>query len=329
MHTEDTIGSSGVGTDWPVVIVGPTASGKTDVAVALAQRLDGEIINADSMQIYRGMDIGTAKPDQAQREHVPFHLLDVTTPDLPFTVSDWKARAETAIADVLARGRRPIVCGGTGLYIRALLDDWSLAATPADAQIRDALRHEAAQHGLDALYARLTQVDPETAARLHPNDAVRIVRALEVYQVTGTPISVYQAQDRHTRIPRKAFRYGLTLPRPLLFERINSRVDKMLTIGFEDEVRALLQAGYSPALGAMRSLGYKEMTAHILDKQDHAGAVADIKQNTRRFAKRQQTWFRADTLLSWIDAADLDAAAVADLLVSDINRSIDSNQSVN
>ncbi len=320
MHIEEKTGGSSDSTVWPVVIVGPTACGKTDVAVALAERLDGEIINADSMQIYRGMDIGTAKPDQAQRERVPFHLLDVTTPDLPFTVSDWKVRAESAIADTLARGRRPIVCGGTGLYIRALLDDWSLAATPADARIRDALRQEAAQQGPGVLYDRLAQVDPDSAARLHPNDAVRIVRALEVYQVTGTPISVYQAEDRRTRIPRNAFRFGLTLPRPLLYERINSRVNEMLDMGFENEVRGLLQAGYSPALGAMGSLGYKEMTAYILGKQDYTSAVEDIKHNTRRFAKRQQTWFRADTLLSWVDVAELDALAVAALLESDIKQ---------
>lgn len=319
MHTEEQTGIN-VGADWPVVIVGPTACGKTDVAVALAERIDGEIINADSMQVYRSMDIGTAKPDQAQRGRVPFHLLDVTTPDMPFTVSDWKARAESAIADVLARGRRPIVCGGTGLYIRALLDDWSLAATPADVRVRDALKQEAAQHGPNALYARLAQVDPDTAARLHPNDAVRIVRALEVYQVTGTPISVYQAQDRFTRVPRKAFRFGLTLPRPLLYERINSRVNKMLDMGFENEVRALLHAGYSPALGAMGSLGYKEMTAYILGKQDYTSAVEDIKHNTRRFAKRQQTWFRADTLLSWIDVEKLNAPALSVLLEAKIKQ---------
>ena len=302
------------------MIVGPTASGKTEAAVALAERIGGEIINADSMQVYRGMDIGTAKPSPLQRERVPFHLLDVTTPDQQYTVSDWKEMAANAIADVSARGRKPIVCGGTGLYIRALLDDWSLAATPANTGVRDALRVEIAQQGAPVLHTRLAQVDPDTAARLHPNDAVRIVRALEVYQVTGKPISVYQEEDRRTRLPRKAHRFGLTLPRPMLYERIDSRVDAMLAAGLELEARGLLAAGYSPTLGPLRSLGYKEIIAFLTGQQEYSSAVADIKQNTRRFAKRQQTWFRADTLISWIEASEGGTEAVVTAIESQLRQ---------
>ena len=169
----------------PIVLVGPTATGKTDAAIALAERISGEIVNADSVQVYRGLDIGSAKPDQEAQRRVPFHLLDVVSPDQQFTVSDWKTGAEAAIQDIFQRGKMPIVCGGTGLYIRALLEDWSLASTPADPDIRRELEAQQRAQGLETLYARLQAVDAATAARLHPNDAYRIIRALEVYLVTA------------------------------------------------------------------------------------------------------------------------------------------------
>ena len=297
----------------PVVIVGPTATGKTDAALAFAERIGGEIVNADSVQVVRGLDIGSAKPTQGERERVPFHLLDVVAPDEPFTVADWKTRAEAAIEDIFARQRQPIVCGGTGLYIRALLDDWSLAATPADADTRKNLLAELEEAGAPALHASLQTIDPATAARLHPNDAVRILRALEVYRVTGKPISVYQAEDRQTRPPRRAYRFGLTLPRPQLNARIERRVDAMIAAGLEAEVRGLLAQGYTPALSSLRSLGYREMAAYINGETKEtdsplvtlADTIEEIKHNTRRFAKRQQTWFRADTLIQWIDIGEM------------------------
>ncbi len=200
----------------PIAIVGPTATGKTDAALELAERIGGEIVNADSVQVYRGLDIGAAKPDREAQARVRFHLLDVADPDQQFTVSDWKTQAEAAIEDIFERGKQPIVCGGTGLYIRALVEDWSLAATPGDSQVRRELEAERKAQGIENLYARLQTVDPETAARLHPNDALRIIRALEVYQVTKTPLSVYQAEDRRTRPHRPIRRFGLTLPREVL-----------------------------------------------------------------------------------------------------------------
>ncbi|HZT41813.1 MAG TPA: tRNA (adenosine(37)-N6)-dimethylallyltransferase MiaA [Chthonomonadaceae bacterium] len=300
----------------PLVLVGPTATGKTAVAVELAEKLPGEIVNADSMQIYQGMDIGTAKPGTEERRRAPFHLLDLVTPDQPFSVSDWKERAEAAIHGIVARGRRPIVCGGTGLYIKALLDDWSLAETPADPAVRAALRAEVAQYGAHTLHARLQAVDPVTAARLHPNDAVRIVRALEVYQVTGQPISAYQQRDRASRPARPAYRIGLTLPREELYARIDARVDQMIAEGLEDEVRRLLDQGYSPTLGPLRSLGYKEMIAYLCGESDRTTAIEKIKQETRRFAKRQLTWFRADPYLTWLDVSAQDSAAVAARLLA-------------
>ncbi len=296
----------------PIVIVGPTAAGKTATALILAQQIGGEIVNADSMQVYCGMDIGTAKPTLEERALVPFHLLDVVTPDVQFTVSEWKAQAETAIFMIAHRGKRAIICGGTGLYIRALLDDWTLAETPANPEIRKRLEQENAEQGSVALHARLSEVDPTTAERLHPNDAVRIIRALEVFETTGTPISVYQAENKRLSIPRNALRIGLTMPRELLYRRIDERVDAMLAVGFENEVRGLLAAGYAPNLSSMQSLGYKELCSFLNGEMDAATMTASIKQNTRRYAKRQLTWFRADPLLHWLDVANLNSAEAAD-----------------
>ena len=298
----------------PIVIVGPTAVGKTAVALILAQQIGGEIVNADSMQVYQGMDIGTAKPTPEEQAQVPFHLLDVVTPDVQFTVSEWKARAEAAIVEMAARGSRAIICGGTGLYLRALLDDWTLAETPANPEIRKRLEGENAEQGSTALHARLAETDPVTAARLHPNDAVRIVRALEVFETTGTPISVYQEENRRQAKPRNALRIGLTLPREVLYQRIEQRVDAMLAAGFENEVRGLLASGYAPNLSSMQSLGYKELCSFLNGDRDAAAMTASIKQNTRRYAKRQMTWFRADPLLHWIDVETLNSAEAAEAI---------------
>ena len=302
----------------PIAIVGPTATGKTDAALELAERIGGEIVNADSVQVYRGLDIGAAKPDQEAQARVRFHLLNVADPNQQFTVSDWKTQAEAAIEDIFRRGRQPIVCGGTGLYIRALVEDWSLAATPGDPQARQELEAERRSQGIETLYARLQTVDPETAARLHPNDALRIIRALEVYQVTNTPLSIYQAEDRLTRPHRPIRRFGLTLPRELLYERIEKRVDTMIAAGFIEEVRQLILRGYTPDLSAMNSLGYKEICAYLMGKTGLEAAIEEIKFNTRRFAKRQLTWFRADKQLKWMDVAGQTAAEVAAVIQSEL-----------
>jgi tRNA dimethylallyltransferase len=296
----------------PIVIAGPTAVGKSAVALALAEQIGAEIINADSMQVYRGMDIGTAKATPDEQARVRFHLLDVVTPDVQFTVSEWKAQAESALIDIAERGKRAIICGGTGLYIRALLDDWTLGEMPANPNVRAELERQNREQGSQALHDKLNTVDPETAARLHPNDAVRIIRALEVYETTGTPLSAVQAENRRTAEPRSALRVGLTLPRAKLYEQINRRVDLMLQAGFADEVRRLLQAGYAPTLSAMKSLGYKELCSFWNGEMDAGATAESIKQNTRRFAKRQMTWFRADSLLQWLDVENLTSAEAAD-----------------
>lgn len=307
---------------WPdttvIVICGATATGKTAVAIELAKRIGGEIINADSMQVYSGMDIGTAKPTPTEREQAYFHLLDFAAPNQQVSVADWKQRAEEAIGAIPTRGRRPIVCGGTGLYLRALLDDWSLAATPASPQIRAELMGWVANQGAPWLHAKLREVDPVTAERLHPNDAIRIVRAMEVFMATGSPISHFQEADRAARRPRPAIRCGLTLPRPQLNARIDARVDAMMAAGLVQEVQSLLQQGYSGELGPMKSLGYKEIVEYLHGELSYEAAVEEIKLNTRRFAKRQQTWFRADRLIRWLDVSELSSAEVAAQIVQEI-----------
>lgn len=300
----------------PLVLVGPTATGKTAIAVELAAQINGEIVNADSVQVYRGLNIGAAKPDISERQNIPFHLVDIVDPDENFTAADWKSQAEAAIEDIFRRGKQPIICGGTGLYVRALLDDWSMAATPADPQVREALQIDLQQAGKQALYDRLSHIDAETATRLHPNDTVRILRALEVYLVTGIPISVYQAEDRRTRMPRESIRFGITLPRPTLYERIDHRVNAMLCDGLEAEVRSLLAKGYSPTLSSLRSLGYKEMGDYILGNIALEETVEAIKLHTRQFAKRQQTWFKADTLITWMDGTELSPLQCAEQIIN-------------
>jgi tRNA dimethylallyltransferase len=299
-----------------LVLVGPTAVGKTAVAVELAQQISGEIVSVDSMQVYKYMDIGTAKPNIAERRLVPFHLIDIVTPDQQLTASEWKGRAEEVIAGIHSRNNIAIVCGGTGLYVSALLNDWQLAGTPANPELRLALREKVVKTGSLQLHGELASVDAVTAARLHPNDAVRIVRALEVYYATGVSISEYQSADRSRAKRRSARQFGLTLPRVALNDRIEKRVDDMLAAGLEAEVRGLLRQGFGPELGPMRSLGYKEMVQYINHEIDANEASCAIKQNTRRYAKRQQTWFRADSAIEWIDVSALSSATVASQILA-------------
>jgi tRNA dimethylallyltransferase len=297
-----------------IAIVGPTATGKTDTAIHLAMALNGEIISADSMAVYRGMDIGTAKPNAKDREAVPFYLLDAADPDEPFSAARFKTLAEEALAVIRERGHQPLVVGGTGLYVRVLLDDFGLTQTPANPALRARLNAEAQEQGTPVLHARLAEADPQAAERIHPNDRVRIVRALEVLELTGIPISVQQAEDAARRRPRLSRKFGLTLPRDALYWRIDRRVDAMIAAGLEEEVRRLLARGFSPTLTSLQSLGYKEMVAYLQGECDFQTAVEAIKQNTRRFAKRQMTWFRADPEIVWVDVENLTPTQAAEII---------------
>ena len=283
-----------------ICLLGPTAVGKTAVAIQLAQRLNAEIVSIDSRQIYRQMDIGTAKPTPEEQKAARHHLIDCVDISQPFSVADYQSLADAAIADIQNRNKRVLLVGGAGLYFRAIVD--GLFEGPgADPSLRERLEREAAQHGVDVLHNKLRACDPESAERIHPNNVVRVIRALEVYELTGIPMSELQQQwhPEKQRYPFIAF--CLTMPRAMLYQRIEQRVDVMLANGLIAEVESLLAAGYARDTVALRSFGYKELIAYLDGKCTYLEAVEQLKQNTRRFAKRQLTWFRKDTRIEWID----------------------------
>ena len=283
-------------------IVGPTAVGKTEIAIQLAQHLNAEIVSLDSRQIYRGMDIGTAKPTLDQRGAVPHHLIDCVDVDQPFSVAEYQRLADAAITQIRERNKRVMAVGGAGLYFRGLID--GLFEGPGgDAEIRAKLQREADEHGNIALHERLRRCDPEAANRIHPNNRVKVIRALEVYELTGQPISALQQQWKMNK-PRYLFRaFGLNMPREVLYRRIEERVDQMVEIGLIEEVKGLLDQGYPRSCVAMQSFGYKELIDHLDGKRTLDEAIALLKQNTRRFAKRQLTWFRNDPRIEWLDTS--------------------------
>ena len=286
-----------VARDELLVIAGETASGKTALAVSLARAHGGEIIGADSVQVYRRFDIGSGKPTAEELGGVGHHLIDVADPLEPFDAGRFVELADAAIADVRARGRLPIVCGGTFLWIKALLS--GLAAAPsAPKELRHSLQEEARALGSAALHARLAQHDPTTAARLHPNDAVRIVRALEVHATTGRPLSEWQAEHGFSTERHRARIVALRRPREVLEGRIARRVDEMLARGLVAEVRALLDAGFGEAR-AMNAVGYAEVKAHLRGDLDGAELAAKITRSTRIFARRQRTWLKSANV-EWI-----------------------------
>jgi tRNA dimethylallyltransferase len=283
-----------------IVIVGPTASGKSDLAVQLAEMCGGEVVNADSMQVYSGMDIGTAKPSPELLQRVPHHLLGIVPPDVNFTAADFQREARRVIVEIHARGRMPIVVGGTGLYIRALLH--GLSPSPGgDEDFRAELTEIADREGNDVLLDRLRRVDPETAGRLHVNDRFRIIRALEVYHQSGRPFSAYQSGHAFAEEWCTALKVGIDVPREELYRRINLRVEQMLADGLVDEVKGLLAAGYGRDLKALRSIGYKEICAYLAGESSLPEATELIKRDSRHYAKRQLTWFKREPEINWVE----------------------------
>jgi tRNA dimethylallyltransferase len=283
-------------------IVGPTATGKSELGVLVAKAVGGEVLSADSMQVYRGMDIGTAKLTPEEMQGVPHHLIDLVDPDQRFTVADWKERADAIIARLHEGGKLPVVVGGTGLYIRAITEDLDFARQEGSDEIRARWREFAAERGNEALYETLRRLDPETAARLHPNDVRRVIRALEVWELNRERLSErydwrIQGGRYHTVL------FGLSMARELLYHRVNQRVDQMMASGLLDEVRRLFARGYRRDLPSMQAIGYKELAAHLAGELSLEDAVAQVKQNTRRFVKRQLSWFRRDPRITWIDRA--------------------------
>lgn len=299
-----------------VGIVGPTATGKTAVGIELAKRLNGEIISADSMAIYKGMDIGTAKPTAEERAAVRFHLIDVVQPDEEFSVVEFKRLAGEAIADILSRGKVPLLVGGTGLYVKAVTGGLNIPAVSPDRELRERLRAEAAEFGGERLLERLRAVDPITAERLHPKDLKRIIRALEVHMLTGLPISHFHKIAGTTEAACHVALFGLSVSRPALYENIEDRVDRQISASLVEEVRGLLDKGYSPNLPSMKGLGYKQIVGYLLGDYDLKTAICLLKRDTRRFAKRQLTWFRADPRICWIDVERRSVCDVAAEIVS-------------
>jgi tRNA dimethylallyltransferase len=279
-----------------LVLTGPTGSGKSELGVELAERLGAEIVSMDSMALYRGMDIGTAKPDLAARRRVRHHLIDVRDPWESANVAWWLQEAAACCRDIARRGKRVLFVGGTALYLKALIFG-IFEGPPADAEVRLRLESEAAAHGAEALHMRLAQVDPASAARLHPNNMRRIVRALEVWELTGRPISSWQTQWRkagiqHSVLNTQCSVLWLNLPRPELYARIDARVDRMLASGLIEEVRALRQFARPLSKEASQALGYKELFANLDGTVSLEEAAQRIRTRSRNFAKRQVTWFR-------------------------------------
>ncbi len=286
-----------------LIICGPTASGKSALALELAHLVDAEIVNADSMQVYRRLDIGTAKPSPGQQSEIRHHLLDIIEPDQPFSAADFATAADAAIRDIVSRGKRVIVVGGTGLYIRALIH--GLVDSPGEkGELRQALQDEAAEAGNVAMLEQLRIVDPELAATLHPNNLVRVIRALEVYRLTGIPLSRYQQEHAFAGRRYDTLQIGISVDRSLLYERIEERVEQMLAAGLMEEVHKLMAAGFDRNCKAMRSIGYKETAACLAGELSAEEACRLIKRNTRHYAKRQITWFKADPDILWFEYPD-------------------------
>ena len=281
-----------------VAIIGPTAGGKTGLALGLARRFDGEIVNADSRQIYRGMDIGTAKPTPEERREIPHHLFDIVAPDEPFSLVQYLELVTQALREIWDRGRLPFLVGGTGQYVWAVVEGWQVPSVPPQPALRAELERRAEQEGSPALYRELQALDPAAAARIHPNNTRRIVRALEVVAVTGRPFS---AQQQKGPPPFASLVLGLDVLRAVLYCRIDARVEEMVRAGLVDEVRQLLSAGYGPDLPSMSGIGYREIAAYLLGRPTLDEAKEQIKTATHRLARMQGAWFRrGDPRIHWL-----------------------------
>lgn len=284
-----------------LVVVGPTAVGKTEVALEVAERLGGEIISADSRQVYREFDIGTAKPTPQERARVPHHLVDFLDPRATYSVAEFCAAAKDLVERLWNEGKVPLVVGGTGLYVRGFMEGWTFGGVPAEPSLRAHLEERAQREGIEALWEELHRLDPETAQRLSRQDRKRIVRALEVCLLTGQPLSRFLREQGRRPPSFRFLPFALTLPRPLLYQRINRRVLRMLEAGWLEEVKRLAARGYDERTPAMESVGYRPLLRAVRGEISLDEAIPEIQRETRRYAKRQLTWFRAQPGLRWID----------------------------
>ena len=284
-----------------IVIAGPTAVGKSDIAIELAQKINGEIISADSMQVYKYMDIGTAKVSKEQQKIVKHYLIDEVNPDDNFNVALYKELADKYINEIIAKEKKPIMVGGTGLYINSVINNIKFSETICDENYRNHLLNIANEKGNKYLHSMLEKVDAITAEKLHINDRRRIIRALEVYKFTGIPMSEHQKRSIQQPSPYKTAIIGLTMERKLLYKRIELRVDNMIEQGLIQEVRSLIDMGYNKKMTSMQGLGYKEIIDYIENNTTLSQAIEILKRDTRRYAKRQLTWFRRNKNIFWID----------------------------
>jgi len=289
-----------------VVVVGPTAVGKSRVAVEVAKAFETEVLTADSRQVYRGMDIGTDKPVPEERQGIPHRLIDLANPDEPFNAGLYRRQAVEEIERLYRDNRLPLVVGGTGLYVRTLLKGLC-DAPPTDPMMREALRQEAKEQGHDRLYARLVTVDPVAAARLHPRDESKVIRALEVYQLSGRRMSEFQEEHGFAERPFAALIIGLNRDRDALYRRIEERIDWQLAHGLIEETTQLLAQGYRRDSAAMKGLGYRQVAEHLACEYDAAEMVRRFKRDTRRFSKRQMTWFRKEPGVQWLTIEESDS----------------------
>lgn len=295
-----------------IVIAGPTASGKTALSIALAKALDGEIISADSMQVYRRMDIGTAKVTPEEADGVPHHLIDIIDPEEEWNVMLFQQKAKEAIQDIASRGKLPILCGGTGFYLRALLYDAQFDEEEGQPELRKQLEREMKELGSEIMHARLREVDPVSAEKIHHHNEKRVIRALEYYMLHQEPISQYNEEQKQKESPYDLCFLALTMDREKLYQRIDLRVDQMVAQGLVEEVKHLLDDGVSPELVSMQGLGYKEIVPYLRGECTLEEAVYILKRDTRHFAKRQLTWFRAQPEVHWLtwEEAGFDASVL-------------------
>lgn len=284
-----------------IILTGPTAVGKTELSISLAKAIGGEIISADSMQVYKYMNIGTAKIRQEEMEGVPHHLIDILEPDVAFNVAMFKELAKKAADEIYERGHIPIVVGGTGFYIQALLYDIDFSEEDSDQHIRSELEQLAAQKGSEYLHDLLREVDPESADQIHHHNVKRVIRALEYYRMHGEKISIHNERERQKQSPYQFLYFVLTHDRQVLYERIERRIDKMIQEGLVEEVDNLLKMGYNRNLVSMQGLGYKEIVPYLMGECTLDEAVYVLKRDTRHFAKRQLTWFRRERDVRWLD----------------------------
>lgn len=305
-----------------LIILGPTAAGKTDLSITLALKYTGEIISADSMQVYKYMDIGTAKASTEERALVKHHLLDIINPDQNFSVAEYKELVDNLVPEIIERNSLPIMVGGTGLYIQSVLKGFLFPEMETDENLRRDLNEEAAKHGNEFVHKKLAKVDLELAEKLHPNDLRRVIRGIEVYKQTGKTISYFKHKQQNTPSKYNYLKIGLTRDREDLYNRINKRVGKMINGGLIEEVQGLLDRGYNLSHTAMQGLGYKELLDYLNGKYDLQEAIRVLKRDTRHFAKRQLTWFNRDKEINWFNLTKLAKNTALDQISKLIDKKI-------